>query len=86
MRLPALVLAAAALAACATAPPPHTIVQPRPPLDQSLAAPCALPDPPVDLSDYDAVDDWVMHHVLPAFADCSRRLAGIVKAWGQARP
>lgn len=80
MRLLAvLIVTCAALAGCQT--PPRAIVAPRPPLDLSLAMPCEIPPPPADLADYDATDDWVMHQVLPALADCARRHAAIVGAW-----
>lgn len=79
--LVALVLVA--LGGCASAPQPaQVIVQPRPPLDQALARRCELPPAPADLADFDAVDDWLMHQLLPAFADCARRHAAIVQAWG----
>lgn len=81
MRRLAWILTAALVASCASAPAPRVIAPPRPPLDQSLAAPCVLPPAPLDLADYDAVDGWMMHQVLPAFADCARRLAAVVQAW-----
>lgn len=76
-------LAIVALWGCASAPPaPQVVVQPRPPLDQALARPCSLPPAPADLADFDAVDDWLLHQLLPAFADCARRQAALVEAWG----
>lgn len=82
MRLVAALAVVASLAGCAT-PPARVVVAPRPPLDQTLAAPCVLPAPPADLADYDAVDGWLMHELLPAFADCARRHAAVVEAWGR---
>ena len=72
------------LAGCGT--PPRIVAHSLPPLDSGLAAPCVLAEPPAAaFVDYDARDDYYLHTVLPALADCARRKAAIVDAWERAR-
>lgn len=79
----AALLLVALLAGCAQ--PARVVVAPLPELDRTLAAPCRDPGQPTDWADYDATDAWVMHQVLPALADCSRRHGAVVEEWEKAR-
>lgn len=84
MKRTLIAIAVLQLAGCGT--PPRTVAYGLPPLDSALAAPCVLSEPPAAaFVDYDARDDYYLHTVLPALADCARRKAAIVNAWERAR-
>lgn len=79
----AVLLLVALLAGCAQ--PARVAVAPLPELDRTLAAPCLDPGQPTDWADYDATDLWMIAHVLPGLADCSKRHRAVVQEWEKAR-
>lgn len=84
MKRTLITIAVLQLVGCGT--PPRAVPYGLPQLDSGLAAPCVLAEPPaLAFVDYDARDDYYLHTVLPALADCARRKAAIVDAWERAR-
>ena len=77
-RILCLMAASLVLTGCASSATPFPQQTPR--LDSKLAADCSKLSKPTS-DDYNALEDWIVQTVMPAYGDCASRHHDTVKAW-----